>query len=274
MTMDLAYMESVMWAQKQLYDKGLLYEGYRVLPYCWECETPLSNFETRLDDAYRDRQDPAVTVWFELDDGRRVLVWTTTPWTLPSNLADRGRAGHRLRRVRGGRHAVRHRFRARRRVRTRARRTRRTVATIKGSELVGHHYTPLFDFFADHPNAFVVLSGDFVTTEDGTGAVHMAPGFGEDDQKACDAAGIAVVAPVDDQGKFTEEVAPYAGQQVFDANAAIIKDLKDKGVIVRHETYVHSYPHCWRTDTPLIYKAVSSWFVKVTALEAADARPQ
>ncbi|HEY2814106.1 MAG TPA: isoleucine--tRNA ligase, partial [Acidimicrobiales bacterium] len=265
-TMDLSYMESVMWAQKQLYDKGLLYEGYRVLPYCWECETPLSNFETRLDDSYRDRQDPALTVWFELDDGRRLLVWTTTPWTLPSNLAiavgpDIGYAvyedsGHEY--VIGAARATAYE-------RELANATQ--VGTIKGSELVGHHYRPLLDFFVDQPNAFVVLGADFVTTEDGTGAVHMAPGFGEDDQMACDAAGIAVVAPVDDQGKFTAEVPPYAGVQVFDANAAIIRDLKELGVVVRHETYVHSYPHCWRTDTPLIYKAMSSWFVRVTALK-------
>jgi isoleucyl-tRNA synthetase len=265
-TMDLSYMESVMWAQKQLYDKGLLYEGYRVLPYCWECETPLSNFETRLDDAYRDRQDPAVTVWFELDDGRRLLVWTTTPWTLPSNLAiavgpDIDYAVYEE----SGRQYVVGAARAAAYERELADATH--VAMIKGSELVGHHYTPLFDFFADHANAFVVLGGDFVTTEDGTGMVHMAPGFGEDDQRACEAAGITVVAPVDSQGRFTDEVSAYAGEQVFDANAAIVRDLKDKGVVVRHETYVHSYPHCWRTDTPLIYKAVSSWFVRVTALK-------
>jgi isoleucyl-tRNA synthetase len=265
-TMDLPYMESVMWAQKQLYDKGLLYEGYRVLPYCWECETPLSNFETRLDDAYRDRQDPAVTVWFELDDGRRLLVWTTTPWTLPSNLAiavgpDIDYAVYEE----NGQQYVIGAARATAYERELANATQ--VATIKGADLVGHHYSPLFDFFVDQPNAFVVLGEDFVTTEDGTGVVHMAPGFGEDDQRACEAAGIAVVAPVDSQGRFTSEVSTYEGEQVFDANTAIVRDLKDKGVVVRHETYVHSYPHCWRTDTPLIYKAVSSWFVRVTALK-------
>jgi len=265
-TMDLTYMESVMWAQKQLYEKGLLYEGYRVLPYCWECETPLSNFETRLDDAYRDRQDPAVTVWFELDDGRRLLVWTTTPWTLPSNLAiavgpdidyavfeeDGQQYLIGAARVDAYSHELA---------------LAERKGTLKGAELVGHRYTPLFDFFADHPNSFVVLGADFVTTEDGTGAVHMAPGFGEDDQRACEEAGISIIAPVDEKGCFTDEVPPYAGMQVFDANAAILRDLKARGVVVRHDTYVHSYPHCWRTDTPLIYKAVSSWFVRVTAIK-------
>jgi len=265
-TMDLSYMESVMWAQKQLYDKGLLYEGYRVLPYCWECETPLSNFETRLDDAYRDRQDPAVTVWFELDDGRRLLVWTTTPWTLPSNLAIAvgPDIDYAVFEEDGVQYLIGD---ARAEAYERELRDATRVGTVKGATLVGHHYTPLFDFFADEPNAFVIVGEDFVTTEDGTGAVHMAPGFGEDDQRACEAAGIAVVMPVDDQGRFTDAVPPYAGLQVFEANPQIVRDLKERGVIVRHETYVHSYPHCWRTDTPLIYKAVSSWFVRVTALK-------
>jgi isoleucyl-tRNA synthetase len=265
-TMDLEFMESVMWAQKQLYDKGLLYEGYRVLPYCWECETPLSNFETRLDDAYRERQDPALTIWFELDDGRRLLVWTTTPWTLPSNLAiavgpDVDYAvfeedGHEY--VIGDARVAAYEKELEGATRT---------GTIKGSELAGHSYTPLFPYFRDHPGAFRVLAADFVTTEDGTGIVHLAPGFGEDDQRVCEAAGIEVVCPVDEQGRFTAEVPDYEGVQVFQANGDVIRDLKAKGVVVRHESYVHSYPHCWRTDTPLIYKAVSSWFVKVTAIK-------
>ena len=264
-TMNLPFMESVMWAVKQLYDKGLLYEGVRVLPYCWECETPLSNFETRLDDAYRQRQDPALTVWFELDTGERVLVWTTTPWTLPSNLAlavgpdityavyEDG--GHRY--VLG--EAT---------VATYAKELEGAtqVGTMLGRELVGRTYTPLFDFFADTPNAFRVLAGDFVETEEGTGVVHLAPGFGEIDLATCQANDIGVVAPVDEHGRFTSEVPDWGGQQVFDANAGIIRALKERGQVVRHETYDHSYPHCWRTDTPLIYKAVSSWFVKVTAI--------
>src|SRR4051794_1981810 len=265
-TMDLSFMESVMWAQKQLFDKGLLYEGYRVLPYCWECETPLSNFETRMDDAYRDRQDPAVTVWFELDDGTRLLVWTTTPWTLPSNLAIA--VGPDIDYAvldEDGQRYVLAESRLDAYERELANATR--VDTVKGADLVGHHYTPMFPYFADAANAFVVIPGDFVTTEDGTGVVHIAPGFGEDDQRVGEAAGIQIVAPVDEQGRFTAEVPDYAGTQVFAANGDIIRDLKARGVVVRHDSYVHSYPHCWRTDTPLIYKAVSSWFVKVTAIK-------
>ena len=264
-TLDLSYMESVLWAFKRLWDKGLVYEGYKVLPYCWECETPLSNFETRLDDAYRERQDPAITVAFELDTGERLLVWTTTPWTLPSNLAlavgpdieyavfeeDGGRY------VLGAGTAATYE-------RELAGATR--VGTVMGAELLGRRYRPLFDFFADHPGAFTVLAGDFVSTTEGTGVVHLAPGFGEDDQRVCEANGIAVVVPVDERARFTDAVPDYAGLQVFDANARVIADLKAAGVVVRHETYLHSYPHCWRTDTPLVYRAIGSWFVEVTAI--------
>jgi isoleucyl-tRNA synthetase len=265
-TLDLPYMESVMWAFKQLWDKGLIYEGYKVLPYCWECETPLSNFETKQDDAYRERQDRAVTVWFELETGERVLVWTTTPWTLPSNLAlavgpdiDYAIVEEDGQRYIVG-EATLGKF-------ERELSGAERVGTVKGADLVGRTYTPIFDFFADVPGAFRVLAGDFVSTDDGTGTVHIAPGFGEDDQRVSEANDIPVRVPVDEHGRFTAEVSTYEGQQVFDANANIIRDLKARGVVVRDETIVHSYPHCWRTRTPLIYKAVGSWFVKVSAIK-------
>ncbi len=266
-TMDLSYMESVMWAIKQLWDKGLLYEGYRVLPYCWECETPLSNFETRQDNAYRDRQDPAVTVAFALDDDPPVSlwVWTTTPWTLPSNLAiavgpdiDYGVFESEGRRVILAEAAIPDY--------EKELVSFHQVGTVKGSELVGRTYRPLFPYFSGTPAAFRVLAGEFVTTGEGTGIVHMAPGFGEDDQRLCEAAGIPLVVPVDDRGRFTDEVPDYRGVQVFDANQPIVRDLRARLALVRQDSYVHSYPHCWRTDTPLIYKAVSSWFVRVTAI--------
>ncbi|MEY2609979.1 MAG: isoleucyl-tRNA synthetase, partial [Actinomycetota bacterium] len=195
-TLDLPYMESVMWAFKTLHDKGLIYEGNRVLAYCWRCETPLSNTETRMDDVYRDRQDPALTVRFALESGESLLAWTTTPWTLPSNLAlavnpDVDYAIVEL----GGEKLIlaEARLGAYERELDGAAR----VGTIRGSDLVGRSYRPLFDYFAHTPNAFRVLAGDFVTTEDGTGVVHMAPGFGEDDQLACQAAGIETVCPMD-----------------------------------------------------------------------------
>ena len=270
-TMDRSFMESVMWAFKTLHDKDLVYEGQRVLPYCWECETPLSNFETRMDDAYRERQDPAITVWVELTSGdhagKRLLVWTTTPWTLPSNLAvavgpdlsyevHRDADGHEY--VLGA-NTVEHY--------TPQLEGAEHVGTITGDELAGAGYTPIFDFFVGTDNAHRVLAADWVADDEGTGIVHIAPGFGEDDKAISDEAGIPTIAPVDEKGAFTDEVPPYAGMQVFQANGDIIRDLKEGGVVVRHDSYLHSYPHCWRTDTPLIYKAVSSWFVAVTEIK-------
>ncbi|WP_326555540.1 isoleucine--tRNA ligase [Micromonospora sp. NBC_01813] len=270
-TLDLDYMESVMWAFKALHDKGLIYEGFRVLAYCWRCETPLSNTETRMDDVYRDRQDPSVTVWFELEPTQpggpteRIGVWTTTPWTLPSNLALA--VGPDIEYAVLQRDGQRYLLGAAR-VEAYAKELDGfdQVGTVRGADLVGRRYTPLFDFLVDQagPNAFQVLGADFVTTEDGTGVVHMAPAFGEDDQNTCNAAGIPTIVTVDDHTRFTALVPPYQGEQVFDTNKPIIRDLRDRGVLLRHDTYTHSYPHCWRCDTPLVYKAVSSWFVAVS----------
>ena len=264
-TLDTPYMESVMWAFKTLWDKGLIYEGFRVLPYSWALETPLSNTETRMDDAYKQVQDPALTVGFELSSGELLLAWTTTPWTLPSNLALAVAPDVEYVIFR---HNDQKLIVARERLSAYEREFPdvEVLETILGSQLVGRTYKPLFNYFADHPNAFRVISGDFVTTEDGTGVVHMAPGFGEDDQRVCQEAGIELVVPVDSRGCFTSEVADFEGQLVFDANPAIIRVLKERGVVFRHETYDHAYPHCWRTGKPLIYKAVGSWFVKVTAI--------
>ncbi|AEV82263.1 isoleucyl-tRNA synthetase [Actinoplanes sp. SE50] len=265
-TLDPDYMESVMWAFKTLHDKGLVYEGFRVLAYCYRCETPLSNTETRMDDVYRDRTDPALTVKFRLSTGEDIAVWTTTPWTLPSNLALAvgpdieyavlaDGAGQKLI-VGAGRVAAY----------AKELDGYEQVGTVRGSELVGRRYTPLFDYLVEPAgeNAFQVLGADFVTTEDGTGVVHMAPAFGEDDQNACLAAGIPTVVTVDEQTRFTSLVPDFQGLQVFDANKPVIATLKERGVVVRHDGYTHSYPHCWRCDTPLVYKAVSSWFVAVT----------
>jgi isoleucyl-tRNA synthetase len=276
-TLDTDYMESVMWAFKALHDKGLIYEGFRVLAYCWRCETPLSNTETRMDDTYRQRQDPAVTVGLRLADGDAddplagalALIWTTTPWTLPSNLAaavhpdidyvvvrpaEGDFAGDRL-------------VLAAARVDAYARELGAeptVVAEVKGTDLLGRAYTPPFDFFAGHEHAHVVLQADYVSDADGTGIVHIAPAFGEEDKVVTDAAGIVPVVPVDSRGEFTAEVPDFAGQQVFDANPTIIRALRDRGLLVRHETYDHPYPHCWRCDNALIYRAVSSWFVAVS----------
>jgi isoleucyl-tRNA synthetase len=273
-TLDVDYMESVLWAFKTLWDKGLIYEGFRVLWYCWRCETPLSNTETRMDDVYRQRQDPAVTVGLRLSapgqafDGALALVWTTTPWTLPSNLAAAVHPDIDYVLVEPG-HGTERYVLAEARLGAYARElgediADRVIAGFSGSDLLGTRYTPPFDFFVGRENAHRVLSADYVTTEDGTGMVHIAPAFGEEDKAVTDAAGIDPVVPVDAHGRFTTEVAPYAGLQVFEANKQIIRDLKDIGLLLRHETYDHPYPHCWRCDNALIQRAVSSWFVAVS----------
>ncbi|AGP30593.1 isoleucine--tRNA ligase [Corynebacterium terpenotabidum] len=292
-TMDLSYMESVIWAFKTLYDKGLIYQGFRVLPYSWAEHTPLSNQETRLDDSYKMRQDPTLTVTFpvtgaypdtpavdtlaahpELADAA-ALAWTTTPWTLPSNLAlavNPAVTYVLVRVAEDGAEAV-------------AGKTvligadlqgayakelgedAEVLAEFTGEQLTGLTYEPIFGHFADRADqgAFRILSADYVTTEDGTGIVHQAPAFGEDDMTTCNTAGIDTVIPVDMDGKFTSLVPEYQGQLVFDANKDIIRDLKAAGRVVRHQTIEHSYPHSWRSGEPLIYMALPSWFVSVTS---------
>ncbi|MBN8996305.1 MAG: isoleucine--tRNA ligase [Rhizobiales bacterium] len=269
-TMDLSFMESVMWAFKSLWDKGLIYEGFRVVPYSWAAQTSLSISETRLDNATRMRQDPALTVGFQLNPkagetiAPKLLAWTTTPWTLPSNLAlaVHPEAEYALL-EKNGEHwilADSSRDHYAKELEGFAK-----VGSMTGADLIGRSYQPLFPYFATTPNAFVVIGGEFIELGEGTGVVHIAPAFGEDDLAVATAAGIPVVDPVDYEGNFTSEVPPYAGKNVFEANKDIIRDLKAAGVVVRHETYDHNYPHCWRTDQPLIYKAIPSWYVKVTA---------
>ena len=265
-TLDVSYMESVMWAFKTLWDKGLIYEGFRVLPYSWALETPLSNTETRMDDAYKQVQDPALTVAFVLETGESLLAWTTTPWTLPSNLALAVAPDVSYVRVRHN-GTVYILAEARLAAYEKELEGAEVIDTTLGAALVGRTYTPMFSYFADQPDAFRVIAGDFVTTEDGTGVVHLAPGFGEDDQRVCSENGIGLVVPVDSRGLFTSEVPDFEGMLVFDANPLIIRELKSRGIVLRHETYDHAYPHCWRTGKPLIYKAVSSWFVNVTAVK-------
>lgn len=302
-TLDTGYMESVLWAFSQLWDKGLAYEGHRVLPYCWRDETPLSNHELRMDDdVYKMRQDPSVTVTFPLVGakaeslgltGVRALAWTTTPWTLPTNFAvavgpdiayvvvpggpagaadvheDRAEgASHRYllaEELLGGyakdlgygsaeeAHAA-------------------VERTLRGEELADVQYDRLFDYYADTEtwgtqNAWRVLVDDYVTTSDGTGIVHQAPAYGEDDQRVTEAAGIPLIMSLDDGGRFLPQVTDVAGQLWMEANRPLIRLLRAEGRLLREASYEHSYPHCWRCRNPLIYKAVSSWFVRVTAIK-------
>ncbi|MFF3027722.1 isoleucine--tRNA ligase [Microbacterium sp. NPDC057944] len=296
-TLDLGYMESVLWAFKTLYDKGLAYEGYRVLPYCWRDETPLSAHELRMDDdVYKDRQDPSVTVSFPLIGaeaeqlglaGVRVLAWTTTPWTLPTNLAlavgpdieyvvvpagpngaSEGVDGARYllaRDLLGG-------YAKDLGYEDAAAALDAASGTVKGALLGGLRYEPLFSYYADTEtygtqNAWQILVDDYVTTTDGTGVVHQAPAYGEDDQRVAEAAGIPTILSLDDGGRFLPNVTDVAGELWMDANTPLIRLLRAEQRLVREQSYVHSYPHCWRCRNPLIYKAVSSWFIRVTDIK-------
>lgn len=364
-TMDKNFMESVLWAFKQLWDKGYIYEAHRVMPYSWAAETPLSNFETKLDNSYREKEDKAITVAFKLKELPKitseglnelysgdvpfkhfyVCAWTTTPWTLPSNLA-LAAAKDMLLQAYWKDDAV---FFASQDWVEKNRESLEkdgysvqfkesfdpynnpqiapTLSYLHGEDLIGLTYEPLFPYFkhlAQHDasigggsigvgaigesfdiprsNAFKILAGDFVEEGSGTGIVHLAPGFGEDDQRVCKENGIEVVVPVDGQGKYTDAIRditedglgtlklkglnvvaqtegadeddPFKPEQIAKfglVNLRIIKWLKerrdkgsDKGFLIKEEKYVHNYPHCWRTDTPLIYRALPSWYVEVT----------
>jgi len=264
-TMNLPFMESVISNFKQLYEKGLVYEDYRVLPYSWAAETPLSNFEVNL--GYQDKTDNAITVIFKLENGMNILVWTTTPWTLPSNLmlAVGADIDYAIMEENGQKYVLAQALLGKYKKQLE---NATQSGTIKGKDLLGLSYEPMFPYFKHlkDKGAFKVLSGEFVSTEDGTGVVHIAPGFGQDDFDACRAydENFPVVCPVDEAGKFTAEVPDYQGKQVFETNEPIMQWLKENGLLVKKEQYTHSYPFCWRTDTPLIYKAMSSWFVRVT----------
>lgn len=264
-TMDLPFMESVINNFKQLYDKGLIYEDFRVQPYSWAAQSVLSASE--VNQGYQDKADMAVTVMFKLENGMNLLVWTTTPWTLPSNLmiAVGKDIEYTVMEENGQKYvlatALMGQYKQQLQHATPA-------GTIKGFELVGLSYEPIFPYFKHlkDEGCFKVIAGDFVSTEDGTGIVHIAPGFGQDDFEVCRAIrpDFPIVCPVDDAGCFTSEVPDYEGKQVFETNEPIMARLKEEGKLVKKNQVIHSYPHCWRTDQPLIYKAMSGWFVKVT----------
>ncbi|MBP3036009.1 isoleucine--tRNA ligase [Arthrobacter sp. zg-ZUI100] len=302
-TLNVDYMESVIWAFKTLHEKGLTYSGFRVLPYCWKDETPLSNHELRMDDdVYKDRQDQTVTVTFPITAGDNVLsaelegvlaiAWTTTPWTLPTNMALAVGPSVRYAVVPAGPNGTPQDDPAARYLLAEdlvgayakdlgyddADAARAAVTAVHlGKDLAGLRYAPLWDYYTDTEkwgtaNAWQIVTADYVTTTDGTGIVHQAPAYGEDDQKICEANGIPVILSVDEGGKFLPmfgdgPLADIAGQQVFDANKAITKVLRADGRLLRQASYEHSYPHCWRCRNPLIYKAVSSWFVEVTKVK-------
>ena len=274
-TMDPWYMESVWWVVKQLWEKGLVYKGFKVMPVSPALATVLANFEAGQN--YQDVQDPAVTVLFKLEDEDACLAaWTTTPWTLPANLAVCVRADGDYMRVRDADAGCAFYLAAARLPAYRSRHPALQVeAEVRGEELVGRRYRPLFPYFEGEAarGAFVVVADDYVATgddDDGTGLVHQAPAFGEDDYRVLREAGIeAFACPVTMGGVFTDEVPDFAGQFVKDADPGIVRHLEAQGALYERDVIVHSYPHCYRTDKPLIYRAVPSWFVRVTALREA-----
>jgi len=257
------YIESVWWALKKIWEKGLLYKGNKVVPYCPRCGTSLSSHEVAQ--GYKEVEDPSVFVKFPVagEENTYFLVWTTTPWTLPSNVAlavkddytyvkvehngeklilAEGRLG-----VLEGEYTV--------------------LESFPGEKLASMKYEPVFPFFeAEKDRAFYVVTADFVTLDDGTGIVHIAPAFGEDDSLVGKKYDLPVLQPVDAEGKFTEEVAPWKGIFVKEADKGILKDLKNRSILYKAERYKHTYPFCWRCDTPLLYYGRSSWFIKTTAI--------
>ena len=269
-TMDLPFMESVWWAFSELYKKGLIYEGHKVMPFSAKLGTPLSNFEAG--ENYKDVDDPSLTIHFPLSDDTETafLAWTTTPWTLISNLALM--VGPEIEYVKIHDHHAGKNFilaKARLPVYYPDEGTYSILEVLKGKDLEGKTYEPLFEYFSDQKSAgaFRVITEKEVSIEEGTGIVHTAPAFGEADFYACQKEGIDLVCPVDNNGQFTEEVPEYSGLFVKDADKGIIKALKEKGKVHTHQTIRHRYPFCWRSDTPLIYKAVRTWFVAVESIK-------
>ncbi len=264
-SMDLNYMESIWWVFKTLWDKGLIYEGYRISPYCTRCATTLSNFE--VNQGYKEVKDPAITMKFQdaEDSSLFYLAWTTTPWTLPSNMALA--CGPEIDYVEVEDNDSKERYilgKDRLSAYYRKEEEYTVIREFKGKDLENRRYIPLFPYFENlKDKAYKIVLADYVSTEDGTGIVHTAPGFGEDDHQTGLRYDLPTVIPVDDNGEFTEEITDYAGRYVKDADQDIIIRLKKEGKLIKKETIPHNYPHCWRCDTPLLYKAISTWFVKV-----------
>lgn len=260
-TLTNEYIESVWWILKRFWEMGLLYEDYKVVPYCPRCGTPLSSHE--LAQGYATAEDPSVYVEFPLRDepGTYFLVWTTTPWTLPGNvaLAVHPHVEYALVEQDGERLIL-----AKELLDEALVGEYKVVKSLKAKDLVGKHYSPLYTFLPVDVDYCYVIAADFVTTEEGTGIVHMAPAFGEVDLEVGREYDLPILQTVDSQGRFIPQVNPWAGLFVKDADPSIIEDLERRGLIYRSGTYSHTYPFCWRCDTPLLYYAKSTWFIKTT----------
>ena len=273
-TMDVPFMETIWWVFQQLWNQGRIYKSHRIMPYSWKLTTPLSNFEAGSN--YQEVQDPAITVRLRLTGGGpalpdavrgapvHLIIWTTTPWTLPANLAVCVGPDIEYVAVRDGADgAVLVLAEARLPAYFKTPDAYEVLGQFRGAGMAGWTYEPLFPYYAGRPGAFRVLTDGFVTTGDGTGIVHLAPAYGEDDFRVARAAGIELADPMDAECRFTQPVSDYAGQFCKDADKAIIRRLKNEGKLHRHETIVHNYPFCERTDTPLIYRAIEAWYVRV-----------
>ncbi len=273
-TMDTSFMESVIWAFKELYNKGYIYKDYRVTPYCTRCETPLSISETRESDSTRPKQDRWVIAKFKTEEKINskpvyLLAWTTTPWTLPSNMAlavgeniDYAYVELENEVLIAGNSSIgnyKNIFGDEPKI----------LKCVKGKELVGKTYVPLFDFFKDKASqgAFRVIAVDFVEEGEGLSIIHIAPAFGEDDYWACKNNNVPLVCPVDEKGRFTNEVKIFEGQHVFDTNSEVVRYLKEKNLFVSDGSLVHNYPHCWRCGKPLIYKAMDAWYFSIDKIK-------
>ncbi len=267
-TMDPPYMESIWWVFKQIWDKGLIQKGFCVQPYCPRCATPLSNFE--LNEGYKEVKGPSITVAFPLvdDPNTKILVWTTTPWTLPSNVVLAVGLDIEYLKVKDGESTF---ILAKDRLSVyyNDKSEYEIIETITGKDLVGLRYQPIFDYFVGKCDKFFqITDGDFVSTEDGSGIVHIAPAFGEDDFKVGEKMGLPITCPVDAEGKFTKDVSDWHGKLVFDADEEIIIKIKKMGRLIHRTKIEHRYPFCYRCDTPLLYKAIDAWFVKVESLKS------
>ncbi len=258
-TLKNEYIESVWWSLQQLYKKKLLYEAHKVVHFCPRCQTPLSSHEVAQ--GYKSVKDDSVIVKFRLEDeNAHLLVFTTTPWTLPSNAAIAvnpdlmySYVEHEGETFIVAKNLVSHFFN-----------DPKIIKTEKGKEFIGKKYNPLFPYYLKE-NAFRIIGGDFVSAEDGTGLVHMAPAFGEIDYEACKKEGLPFFQPVDENGRFTQEIPEYAGKFIKEADKEIIIRLKKEGLLFKVFPYEHDYPFCWRCDTPLMYYAIKSWFIKVSS---------
>jgi len=268
-TMDNNYIESVWWAFKKLYEKGFIYEGEKILMYCPRCSTPLAKAEVAMDNSYHTVKDETVVVKFKSKSEEAFfLAWTTTPWTLPSNLALT--VNPKLKYVYLKDNNDQNTYVLAKDLITRYYKEQKDYKIIKevsGKELEGKEYEPLFPYFAKTKNAFKVLLGDFVTEDEGTGIVHTAPAFGEEDYAICKKYKIPSVQPVDEKGHFTKEVVDFAGRYVHDVNTDVIIFLKKKGKVVSVKKVEHEYPFCYRCDTKLIYRAIPAWFVNIEKIK-------